>query len=159
MSQLKLKVREHEFDPITLEAPKGYQSMLDELFVSETDGTITDKATGFLRRENNSGNIMNAHKQHRGPPPVPNMPQKQELPKKQEMSVEQKLSTVQEEDAVTLNEFDMGTTNGVEEGTKNEDEELDDEVESYLGDRENDGEGEENQVEYEENGNEDDAEE
>ncbi|CAD2083590.1 fam-a protein, fragment [Plasmodium vinckei brucechwatti] len=68
-----------EFDPITLESPKGYQSMLDELFVSETDGTITDKVTGFLRRENNS------------------------------------------------------------------DEELDDEVESYLGDRENDGEGEENQ--------------
>ncbi|SCL86929.1 Acidic phosphoprotein precursor PCEMA1, putative, partial [Plasmodium chabaudi adami] len=43
-----------EFDPITLEAPKGRQSMLDEPFISETDGIIIDKVTGFSRRENNS---------------------------------------------------------------------------------------------------------
>ncbi|CAD2086353.1 fam-a protein [Plasmodium vinckei lentum] len=43
-----------EFDPITLEAPKGRQSMLDEPFISETDGTTIDEVTGFLRKENNS---------------------------------------------------------------------------------------------------------
>ncbi|EUD69594.1 hypothetical protein YYG_05191 [Plasmodium vinckei petteri] len=44
-----------EFDPITFESPKGRQSMLDDPFISEADDTITDKVTGFLRRENNYG--------------------------------------------------------------------------------------------------------
>ncbi|SCL84637.1 Acidic phosphoprotein precursor PCEMA1, putative [Plasmodium chabaudi chabaudi] len=43
-----------EFTPITLEGCKGRLKELDELFVSETDGMIIDKVTGFSRRENNS---------------------------------------------------------------------------------------------------------
>ncbi|SCL93174.1 erythrocyte membrane antigen 1 [Plasmodium chabaudi chabaudi] len=72
-------------------------------------------------------------KQYDGPPPVPDMPQISESPKKQEMPVEQTVSTVQEEGAATLNrgeEFDV---------------EIDPKVSSYLGDRENDGEGDETQ--------------
>ncbi|EUD69644.1 hypothetical protein YYG_05143 [Plasmodium vinckei petteri] len=34
-----------EFYPITLQDPQGYHNMLDELYVSETDGTTTDKVT------------------------------------------------------------------------------------------------------------------
>ncbi|SCM08528.1 Acidic phosphoprotein precursor PCEMA1, putative, partial [Plasmodium chabaudi adami] len=41
-----------EFTPITLEGCKGRLKELDELFVSETDGMIIDKVTGFSRREN-----------------------------------------------------------------------------------------------------------
>ncbi|CAD2102732.1 fam-a protein [Plasmodium vinckei lentum] len=116
-----------DFDPITLEAPKGRQSMLDEPFISETDGIIIDKVTGFSRRENNSSvsgwyirpyeedyedmikvnfipyreyyerKQQNAHKQHSGPHPVPKIPKKQEVFKKKEMAVEQKLSTINED--------------------------------------------------------------
>ncbi|CAD2097231.1 hypothetical protein YYG_04776 [Plasmodium vinckei petteri] len=125
-----------EFDPITLEAPKGRQNMLAELFISETDGTITDKVTGFLRRENNSGvsgwyirpyeeeyedmikadflplknnyqyNQKNAHKQGDASSPVSNGPEKHELPKKQELPEEQKLSTINEEVSITIQEVD-----------------------------------------------------
>ncbi|KEG04420.1 erythrocyte membrane antigen 1 [Plasmodium vinckei vinckei] len=90
-----------------------------------------------------------------GPPPLPTTPQRYVPPKIQVPSpepkkpVEQTITTVPEEDAVTLNEFDMGTTEGVE-GTTNEDEELDDEILSFLGDAED---YEENQ-ETGENGNE-----
>ncbi|CAD2097687.1 fam-a protein [Plasmodium vinckei lentum] len=123
-----------EFDPITLEAPKGRQSMLDEPFISETDGLIIDKVTGFSRRENNSSvsgwyirpyeedyedkikvnfipyreyyerKQQNAHKQHSGPHPVPKIPEKQEVFKKKEMPVYQKLSTINEEDSNALDE-------------------------------------------------------
>ncbi|CAD2096559.1 fam-a protein [Plasmodium vinckei petteri] len=99
-----------EFDPITLEALKGRQSMLDEPFISETDGIIIDKVTGFSRRENN----LNVHKQHRGPAPVPKIPGKPKL--------------------IAINEYA----------------DLYEEVGSYLGDRENDGEDGENQGEGEE---------
>ncbi|EUD69643.1 hypothetical protein YYG_05142 [Plasmodium vinckei petteri] len=95
---------------------------------------------------------QNAHKKHRGPPPVPNMPQKQELPKKQEMPVEHKLSKINEEISNTLSEDGANMLHEDDVDTLNGDEELDVEVASYLGDRENDSEGEEN-------GNEDDAEE
>ncbi|CAD2105370.1 fam-a protein, fragment [Plasmodium vinckei] len=78
-----------EFDPITFEAPKGCQSMLDDPFISDADDTITNKVTGFLRKENNYG----------------------------------------------VSEWYIRPYE--------EDEELDDEVESYLGYRENDGQGEE----------------
>ncbi|SCL93130.1 erythrocyte membrane antigen 1 [Plasmodium chabaudi chabaudi] len=165
-----------EFEPITIEGCKSRLPELDEVFVSETDGMIIDKVTGFSRRENDSvlsGWYIRPYeedyedmikvnfiplreyyqrmenrppKQYDGPPPVPDMPQISELPIKQEMLVKQTVSTVQEEDAATLNigeEFDV---------------EIDPKVSSYLGDRENDGEGgetqgevEENQGEYEEN--------
>ncbi|CAD2110933.1 fam-a protein [Plasmodium vinckei petteri] len=98
-----------EFDSITLEAPKGRQSMLDEPFISETDGIIIDKVTGFSRRENDpmrqgwyirpyeedyehmikvnfipyreyyERKQQNAHKQHHGPAPVPKIPGKPKL--------------------------------------------------------------------------------
>ncbi|EUD72208.1 hypothetical protein YYG_02909 [Plasmodium vinckei petteri] len=109
-----------DFDPITLEAPKGYHSMLDEPFIPETDGTITDQVTGFLRREHVPGmsgwyirpyeedyedmikvNFIPykeyyerkqkiAHKQDDAPPAILKGFEKQELPK------EQKLSTINE---------------------------------------------------------------
>ncbi|CAD2112534.1 erythrocyte membrane antigen 1 [Plasmodium vinckei] len=197
-----------EFDPITLQAPQGRQSMLDELYTSETDGTTTDKVTGFLRKQHvpgMSGWYIRPYEedyedkikvsyvpyreyyerkqkiisqQRKGPPPVPDMPQRGDVPRrptvpqnymesqiqeppkkvmwyqKQGAPVQQTLSTVPEEDAVTLNEFDMGTTNDIEgttngvEGTTNEDEEADEEVRSFLGFEENDGEGGETQGEY-----------
>ncbi|VTZ68210.1 erythrocyte membrane antigen 1 [Plasmodium chabaudi chabaudi] len=43
-----------EFSPIIVEIPKARQIKLTEPFISETDGTIIDKVTGFLRRENES---------------------------------------------------------------------------------------------------------
>ncbi|CAD2090643.1 fam-a protein [Plasmodium vinckei lentum] len=110
-----------DFDPITLEAPKGYHSMLDEPFIPETDGTITDKVTGFLRREHVPGmsgwyirpyeedyedkikvNYIPyreyyerkqkiAHKQNDAPPSILKGFEKQEFPK------EQKSSTINED--------------------------------------------------------------
>ncbi|CAD2094646.1 fam-a protein [Plasmodium vinckei brucechwatti] len=117
-----------EFDPIILEVYKGRQSMLNEPFISETDGTTVDKVTGFLRRENESikkgwyirpyeenyehmikvnfiplkdnyqYNQKNVHKQGGAPPPVPKAPGKQEFPE------EPKLSAINEDDACVLNE-------------------------------------------------------
>ncbi|EUD73595.1 hypothetical protein YYG_01641 [Plasmodium vinckei petteri] len=88
-----------EFDPITFEAPKGRQSMLDEPFISETDGTITDKVTGFLRRENNYGvsgwYIISYEEDYEN---------KIKVPKKQEIPVEYKLSTINEDISNTLHE-------------------------------------------------------
>ncbi|CAD2107993.1 fam-a protein [Plasmodium vinckei] len=134
-----------EFDPIILEVYKGHQSMLDEPFISETDGTTVDKVTGFLRRENESikkgwyirpyeedyehmikvnfiplkdnyqYNQKNAHKQGGAPPPVPKASGKQESPE------EPKLSTINEDDACALHD----------------DAKLDEEVESFLEDEEN----------------------
>ncbi|CAD2085535.1 erythrocyte membrane antigen 1 [Plasmodium vinckei lentum] len=125
-----------EFDPITLEASKGRRNMLGELFISETDGTITDKVTGFLRRENNFGvsgwyirpyeeeyedmikadflplknnyqyNQKSVHKQGDDSSPVSKGPEKHELPKKQELPEEQKLSTINEEASITIQEVD-----------------------------------------------------
>ncbi|CAD2097685.1 erythrocyte membrane antigen 1 [Plasmodium vinckei brucechwatti] len=125
-----------EFDPITLEAPKGRQSMLDEPFISETDGIVIDKVTGFSRRENNSGvsgwyirpyeedyedmikvdfvplknnyqyNQKDAHKQGDAASPVSKGPEKHELPKNQELPEEQKLSTINEEASITIEEVD-----------------------------------------------------
>ncbi|CAD2103484.1 erythrocyte membrane antigen 1 [Plasmodium vinckei brucechwatti] len=187
-----------DFDPISLQAPKGHQSILGELFTSETDGTITDKVTGFLRREHvpgMSGWYIRPYEedyedkikvsyvpyreyyerkqkiisqQRKGPPPIPDIPQRGELPQrtsaprnymepqsqvapkkvawyqKEGLPAEQTLSTVHEEDAVTLNEFEMGTTNEGEE-TQGEDGENQGEYE------ETQGEYEETQGEYEEN--------
>ncbi|CAD2095756.1 erythrocyte membrane antigen 1 [Plasmodium vinckei] len=106
-----------EFDPIALEAPKGRQSMLDKPFISETDGIIIDKVTGFSRRENNSSvsgwyirpyeedyedmitiNSMplreyykheqqNVHNQYGVSPSVPKIPEKQKFPVKQKLSI------------------------------------------------------------------------
>ncbi|SCL92652.1 fam-a protein [Plasmodium chabaudi adami] len=118
-----------EFDPIILEVYKGRQSVLGEPFISETDGIIIDKVTGFSRRKNNSSvsgwyvrpyeedyedmiNFIftplseyyqrkqkNAHKQGDASPPVPKTPGKQELPE------EPKLSTINEDDASALHEY------------------------------------------------------
>ncbi|SCL89262.1 Acidic phosphoprotein precursor PCEMA1, putative [Plasmodium chabaudi adami] len=41
-----------KFSPITLDIYKGDKTKLNEPFVSETDGAIIDKVTGFLIREN-----------------------------------------------------------------------------------------------------------
>ncbi|SCL94033.1 erythrocyte membrane antigen 1 [Plasmodium chabaudi chabaudi] len=98
-----------EFDPIMLEVYKENMSELDQPIISEIDGTIADKVTRFLRRENDSSlpglyirpyeedyedmikvnyiplreyyqrNQKNAHKQSETHPPVYNMPEKQEL--------------------------------------------------------------------------------
>ncbi|SCL94400.1 fam-a protein [Plasmodium chabaudi adami] len=43
-----------EFDPMLMEIYKRNQTELDELFISEADGTTVDKVAGFLRRENES---------------------------------------------------------------------------------------------------------
>ncbi|SCL93517.1 Acidic phosphoprotein precursor PCEMA1, putative, partial [Plasmodium chabaudi adami] len=43
-----------EFEPVTIEGCKSRLPELDDLFVSETDGMIIDKVTGFSRRENDS---------------------------------------------------------------------------------------------------------
>ncbi|VEV56673.1 erythrocyte membrane antigen 1 [Plasmodium vinckei vinckei] len=43
-----------EFSPKVIEICKVNQPRLGELFISETDGAIVDKVTGFLRRENDS---------------------------------------------------------------------------------------------------------
>ncbi|VTZ70657.1 fam-a protein [Plasmodium chabaudi chabaudi] len=43
-----------EFDPMLMEIYKKNQTELDELFISEADGTNVDKVAGFLRRENES---------------------------------------------------------------------------------------------------------
>ncbi|SCL82205.1 erythrocyte membrane antigen 1 [Plasmodium chabaudi chabaudi] len=96
-----------EFDPIMLEVYKENMSELDQPIISEIDGTIADKVTRFLRRENDSSlpglyirpyeedyedmiNYIplrdnyqreqnNAHKQSGAPTPVYMMPEKQEL--------------------------------------------------------------------------------
>ncbi|CAD2098374.1 fam-a protein [Plasmodium vinckei] len=43
-----------EFDPILMEIYKGNQNELDKSIISETNGAIVNKATGFLGRENGS---------------------------------------------------------------------------------------------------------
>ncbi|CAD2097735.1 fam-a protein, fragment [Plasmodium vinckei brucechwatti] len=41
-----------EFDPMLMEIYKGNQTELDKSIISETNGAIVNKATGFLRSEN-----------------------------------------------------------------------------------------------------------
>ncbi|SCL95367.1 erythrocyte membrane antigen 1 [Plasmodium chabaudi adami] len=118
---------------------EDYEDMIKDIFIPLREH--------YQRMENRPP------KQYDGPSPVPDMPQGSEPPKKQEIPVEQTVSTVQEEDAATLNRGEKFNV------------EIDPNVASYLGDRENDGEGgetqedcgetqgevEENQGEYEEN--------
>ncbi|CAD2083921.1 erythrocyte membrane antigen 1 [Plasmodium vinckei brucechwatti] len=122
-----------EFDIITLEAPKGNQSMLDEPFISETDGIIIDEVTGFSRRkhvpdmsgwyirpyeEDYEDMIMvnsmplreyyqheqqKLHNKYGVPPSVPKMHEKQGFP------VEQKLSRINKKISNTLHDDDKST--------------------------------------------------
>ncbi|SCL95891.1 erythrocyte membrane antigen 1 [Plasmodium chabaudi adami] len=126
-----------EFDPIILEVYKGRQSELVEPFISEIDGTIIDKVTRFLRRENDSSlpglyirpyeedyedmikvNFIplmeyyhrkqkNAHKQSDVPPPVYKVPEKQEL-----STIHEKGSNILHEDK---EELDKENENKIEE--------------------------------------------
>nr|AAA29594.1 erythrocyte membrane antigen 1 [Plasmodium chabaudi chabaudi] len=125
-----------EFEPITIEGCKSRLHELDEPFVSETDGMIIDKVTGFSRRENDSvlsgwyirpyeegyENMIKVNfiplreyykrmenrppKQYDGPPPVPDMPQGYVPPKKEEIPVEQYVIQLSEEDPYLLQEED-----------------------------------------------------
>ncbi|SCL90814.1 Acidic phosphoprotein precursor PCEMA1, putative [Plasmodium chabaudi chabaudi] len=125
-----------EFEPITIEGCKSRLPELDEVFVSETDGMIIDKVTGFSRRENDSvlsGWYIRPYeegyehmikvnfiplreyykrmenrppKQYDGPPPVPDMPQGYVPPKKEEIPVEQYVTQLPEEDPFLLQEED-----------------------------------------------------
>ncbi|CAD2084044.1 erythrocyte membrane antigen 1 [Plasmodium vinckei lentum] len=157
-----------EFDPITLEAPKGRQSMLDEPFISETDGIIIDKVTGFSRRENNSSvsgwyirpyeedyedmimiNSMplreyyqheqqNVHNQYGVSPSVPKIPKKQKL-----STINERISnTLHDDDKTTIYEDDAITIRGDDDLTLNVDEEIDAEFIPCFRDGENDGEDE-----------------
>ncbi|SCL90626.1 fam-a protein [Plasmodium chabaudi chabaudi] len=121
-----------EFDPIILEVPKGRQSVLGEPFISETDGIIIDKVTGFSRRKNNSSisgwyvrpyeedyedminfifTPLNKNDQyfqsnqtnaHKQGDASPPVPK---TPGKQELPEEPKLSTINEDDAYALHEY------------------------------------------------------
>ncbi|KEG00381.1 hypothetical protein YYE_04892 [Plasmodium vinckei vinckei] len=144
-----------EFEPITLEPPKGRKSMLAEPFISETDGTVTDKVTGFLIREKNSSvsgwyirpyeedykdmimvnfvplreyyqhEQQNVHNQYGVSPSVPKMSEKQ------------KLSTINEEISNTVHDDDTSTILGDDDFTLNVYEEIDAELVSCFGDEEN----------------------
>ncbi|SCM01340.1 Acidic phosphoprotein precursor PCEMA1, putative, partial [Plasmodium chabaudi adami] len=139
-----------EFEPITIEGCKSRLPELDDLFVSETDGMIIDKVTGFSRRENDSvlsGWYIRPYeedyedmikvnfiplweyykrmenrppKQYDGPPPVPDIPQRYVPPKKEEIPVEQYVSQLPEEDPHLLMEEDAETLNEYDAGTLNE---------------------------------------
>ncbi|SCL82969.1 erythrocyte membrane antigen 1 [Plasmodium chabaudi adami] len=134
-----------EFDPIILEVYKGRLSELVEPYISETDGTVIDKVTGFLIRENDSSlsgwyirpyeedyedmikvnyiplreyyhrKQKNAHKQSGTPPPVYKMSEKQEL-----STIHEKGSNILHEDKEELDK---------ENENKSEDE---DELEAEL---------------------------
>ncbi|SCL91440.1 erythrocyte membrane antigen 1 [Plasmodium chabaudi chabaudi] len=154
-----------EFTPITLEDSKGCLSILDELFVSETDGTITDKVTGSLRREKDSSvsgwYIRPYEEDYEDMIMVNSIPLREyyqhehqnvdKMPEKQEFSVEKKLSTIKDDDESTIYEDDASTILGDYDIMLNVFEEIDTEVVSSFEDGENDGEGEENQGECEKN--------
>ncbi|CAD2097779.1 fam-a protein [Plasmodium vinckei petteri] len=120
-----------KFTPITLDIYKRDQTVLNEPFISETDGAIVDEVTGFLRRENDSRrqgyyikpyeedyehmikiNFMPLNKNdqsfqsnqtnvHKQSGTPPATPKAAE---KQEFPKEQKLSTINEEDSNALDE-------------------------------------------------------
>ncbi|CXH16324.1 erythrocyte membrane antigen 1 [Plasmodium berghei] len=154
-----------DFDPIKLEDTKGRKSMLAKPFVSETDGTVTDKVTGSLIREKDSSvsewyirpykdhedvimvnfvplreyyqhEQQNVHNQYGVSPSVPKMSEKQKL-----STINAEISNrVHDDDESTIYEDDASTILGNDDFTLNVDEEIDAELVSCFGDEENENE-------------------
>ncbi|CAD2092932.1 erythrocyte membrane antigen 1 [Plasmodium vinckei lentum] len=140
-----------EFSPKIIEIYKGRQTGLVEPFISETDGTIVDKVTGFLRRENDfrrkgwyirpyeedyehmiKVNFMPLNKNDQSFQSIQTNVHKQggtpsamlKADKKQEFPKEQKLSTINEENSSALHEDKEELDKENENKSEDEDEEL-----------------------------------
>ncbi|SCL87984.1 erythrocyte membrane antigen 1 [Plasmodium chabaudi adami] len=152
-----------EFSPIIVEIPKARQTKLTESFISETNGTIIDKVTGFVRRENESvrkGWYIRSYKEayehmikfiftpfnkndqsfksnqtnvHKQGDTLPGV---SKAPEKHKLPEEQKLSTINEENPSTLHE----NTKELDEDNENKSEEINNENKGEAKDEEIDEE-------------------
>ncbi|CAD2092944.1 erythrocyte membrane antigen 1 [Plasmodium vinckei lentum] len=143
-----------EFSPIISEIYNVRQTELVEPFISETDGAIVNKVTGFLRRENDSRrkgwyirpyeedyehmikvNFMPLNKNDQSFQSNQTNVHKQcgtpsatpKAAEKRDLPKEQKLSTINEEDSSALHEDKEELDKENENKSEDEDEELDEE--------------------------------
>ncbi|VUC56004.1 erythrocyte membrane antigen 1 [Plasmodium berghei ANKA] len=139
---------------VVLEVCNERKSKLSELFASEIDDTVIDQVNGFLRRENKSskkGWYVRPYEEYENMINIKFISVDNDAqPLQHSLNIAHKLSTSPEPPKVfekhrssPISETDTSIPHENDESTLHEDQELDDEVTSYLGDGENTNEDQE----------------